>query len=422
MLDYIRSLISLVFVISLGYILLECKIRNKRQFYLLVLYTILWVFCDGLILYNLGYVGFRNYYPLLVHVPIILAFLFLSDFKAIKVFFIFFTTLALALSVSLIGLIISYFFGFNRVLFNVVCFVVYPPTWFIVYRYIRPSFLYMLRNTDKGWLGFCVIPLSFSTLVFFTSKYNLDTVITERAFVFSVLLFILTLAAYVLILRFFQQTREQITLQNEQNLLQAQVAAAHLYLDALQESQNTTIIYRHDMRHHLNLIKAYLADNHQDTAQNYITEVEKTIAEVEVEKYCNNYTVNLILYSYITKAKDEEIAVETRIDLPTQTAVSDMDLCVIFANAIENAVNACKLIPNASDRIIKILCKTQNDKLFIQFTNRYAGSIMFADDMPISSEENHGLGTKSIAAIAKKYGGVSSFSAEGGVFKTSIIL
>ena len=121
---------------------------------------------------------------------------------------------------------------------------------------------------------------------------------------FAGLVFILTLSAYFLILRFFKQTREQLTLQNEQNLLQMQVAAAQMHLEALQESQEKTIIYRHDMRHHLHLINAYLADNNQAAAQKYITEVEKTIEDAAVEKYCSNYTVNLILSSYIAKAKE----------------------------------------------------------------------------------------------------------------------
>ncbi|HEY5585752.1 MAG TPA: ATP-binding protein [Ruminiclostridium sp.] len=99
-----------------------------------------------------------------------------------------------------------------------------------------------------------------------------------------------------------------------------------------------------------------------------------------------------------------------------------MDLCVILSNAIENAVNACKRIPIANDRIIRIICKTKNDKLFIQIANSYEGTIIFVDDMPISIEENHGLGTKSIAAVAQKYGGVYSFTTEDEVFKTSIIL
>ena len=176
------------------------------------------------------------------------------------------------------------------------------------------------------------------------------------------------------------------------------------------------------MRHHLNLIGTYIADNNEAAAQEYITEVEKTIESTAIEKYCRNYTVNLILSSYIAKARNEQICVATQIDLAEKNAISDMDLCIIFANAIENAVHACRLIPSANDRTINIVCKTKNDKLFIQITNSYTGTVWFDDDMPVSTEENHGLGTKSIAAVAQKYDGVYSFTAADGVFKTSIIL
>jgi hypothetical protein len=363
-------------------------------------------------------------YPLLVQLPAFLAFVFVSRFKLIKVFFVHLTLVAISLSLSLTGLIISYFFDFDMAtIMNVVCYIMYLPVGFLVYKYLRPSFLYMLRSTDKGWFGFCIIPLSYTLLIYLISNYNINDVkLQPRTVVSAVLLLILTFAAYLLILRFFKQTREQLTLQNEQNLLQMQVSTAKMHLEELKASQEKAIIYRHDMRHHLNLIDAYLTDNNKAAAQKYITEVEKTIESTSVEKYCNNYTVNLILYSYIAKAKNEQIKVETQIDLLEKTSVSDMDLCVIFANAIENAVNACNLIPNTNDRTLQIVCKTKNDKLFIQITNSYKGTVMFVNDMPVSSEENHGLGTRSIVAVAQKYNGLYSFSADNGVFKTSLIL
>lgn len=420
--DYIRVIINSIFAIILIFILLDYEVKQKKQYYLLWMCMTIVVIVDGLILYNFGFTNFLKLFPLLVYVPLFLTFLFVSKFSAIKVLFIFFTVTAITLSITLIGLIISYFFGFDRIILNFVCYVLYLPTGFLVYKYLRPSFLYMLRNTNKGWFGFCVIPLSYFAILFFTSKNNLNTVISERAVVFAGLVFVLTLAAYILILRFFKQTREQLTLQNEQNISQMQLAAAQIHLEALQESQEKTIIYRHDIRHHLNLIRAYLKDNNLAAAQNYISEVEETIEDAAVETYCSNYSVNLIMSSYIAKARHEKIAVETQIDLPEINAVSDMDLCIIFSNAIENAVNACNYIPNADDRTINIVCKSKNDKLFIQITNSYEGKIRFVDDMPVSTEENHGLGTKSIAAVTEKYGGVCSFTAKDGLFKTSIIL
>jgi len=281
----------------------------------------------------------------------------------------------------------------------------------------------MLRNTDKGWFGFCTIPVSYSVLIYMSSSYNVDAgLFKPRIVLIAILLLVMTLSAYILIFRFFRQTREQLSLQIEQTLLRTQIAAAQTHLETLKESQEKTIIYRHDMRHHLNLISAFLADNNKAATQQYIAEVEKAIESTVVERYCNNYTVNLILSSYISKAKEEQIAVETQINLSEKNTVSDMDLCVIFANAIENAINACMHIPNTNDRTMKIFCKNNNDKLFIQIANSYEGTLKFVDNMPVSTEENHGLGTKSIAAVAQKYSGLYSFSSDNKVFKSTIIL
>ena len=424
--DYIRSFISVIFAISVMYILLDCEIKHKKNRYLFGLYTTVVLIIDGFVFYKYGYTTFMRLFPLLVHLPVFLGFVFVSKFKPIKVFFVHWTLIVIATSITLVALIVSFYFGFSKDIANIIAYTLYLPVFLMIYKYIRPPFLYMLRNNDKGWLGFSLIPISYSVLVYSIGMFNVDAVITVLKIKNAVLIFILISSAYYLILRFFKQTEEQITLQNEQNLLKTQVAAAQLHLEALKESQNKTILYHHDMRHHLNLIDSYLADNNKVAAQKYITAVEKTIDDAKFETYCDNYTVNLILHSYIAKAKNEHITVETQINIPENNSVSDMDLCVIFANGIENAINACLAISNPSERSIRIASHIKNNKLHIQITNSFDGTIMFVDDMPVSTQESHGhghgLGTKSIAAVAQKYGGVYSFTAEDRVFKTSIIL
>jgi len=423
MMGYIRSVLSFIFAISVMYMLLDCEIKHKKDHYLLGLYAAVVLICDGSVLLNFGYTTFMKLYPILVHLPVFLSFVFVSKFKPIKVFFVLLTLVAISTSFSLVGIIISYFFDSSKVVVNIVSYILYLPTWLIIYKHISPTFLYMLRNTDhKGWAGFCLIPLSYSIILYSHGGYNLDAIDIERILMNAVLLFILAFSAYYLIFQFFNKTREQLILRDEQNILISQVAAARLRFEALEESQQKTMLYRHDMRHHLNLINSCLADSNKEAAQKYIDEVKKTINDVTVEKYCSNYTVNLILYSYIMYAKKEEIKVETQINLPEKNAISDMDLCVIFGNVIENAINACNGILDANDRSLKIVCESKNNKLFIQITNSYEGNIKFVEDIPVSTMDNHGLGTKSIAAVAEKYSGVYSFTAKDGVFTTSIIL
>ncbi|PKM86867.1 MAG: GHKL domain-containing protein [Firmicutes bacterium HGW-Firmicutes-12] len=420
--DLIWLLLTITFATILVSMLIDCEVKHKKDLYWMGFFVTFMILFDIFVWINFGHETFIKFYTLLAQIPLFIAFIFVSKYKGMKLVFVHLTVIALVSSIVLLGILIASFFGLNATYMKFICLILYIPTGFITYRYFRPYILYMLRNTDKGWLGFCIIPLTFSMITYSYSKYNLSSVISQASLVPIMRGLIFSLVSYILILWLFKQTREQLTLQNEQNLLQMQIIASKQNLEMLKESQEKTIIYRHDMHHHLNLIDAYLEDDNKIAARKYIAEVENSIAGAVVENHCNNYSVNLILSSYIAKAKNEEIIVETQIDLPEKTAISDMDLCVIFANALENAINACKLIPNAHDRIIKIVCKTKNNKPFIQITNSYEGKVTFVDDMPVSTEENHGLGTKSIASVAQKYDGVYSFEGKNGVFQVSVIL
>ncbi len=422
MMDYLRQLFSLIFAVSVMYLLLDCTEKLKKYRYAVGLYAAVVFICDAVALYKMGYASFMKFYPLLVHLPVFLGFACISSFRPIKVFFVHWTLVAIATSFTSVAIIISYFFHSSKTLINCIVYILYLPSWFAVNKFVRPTFLYMMRNAGKGWFSFCLIPITYSTLIYSIGMYSMDTVITGALVEHAVLFFILGFTAYYMIFKLFKQTRQQFIMQSEQDLLLTQVSAARAHLDALKESQETITLYRHDMRHHLSLIDACLADNNKEAAQKYIAQVESAIEDTVVEKYCGNYTVNLILSSYIAKAQNEAIQVETHIDLPEKNHISDMDLCVIFANAIENATNACKKIPLIEDRTLSIICKTRNDKLLIQIANSYAGEIRFVDEMPVSTIENHGLGTKSIAVVTQKYGGIYSFDARDNVFNTCIIL
>lgn len=423
MLDQIKSLFTLVFAISFMYILLDCDLKNCKKLHLIIPFVAITVIFDTYVLLNFGYTQFMKLYPILVQTPSLIFFTYASKFKLSKVLFIHLTIIALSCSVSVVAIIIAGFLGSTKDVVNVISCIIYPLLACIVYQYLRPTFLYMLHNAEKGWFSFCMIPVSYTLLIYTASRYNLnDIALAPKTVFFALLIFSLTLSAYCLILHNFKQTREQLTLQNEQNLLRTQISAAQDHLKDLKESQEKTIIYRHDMRHHLNLINAFLADNNIVATQKYIAEVQTTLDSTVIDEYCNNYAVNLILYSYLTKAKNDQITVDTQINLPANSRISDMDLCVIFSNAIENAIIACMRITNTKERVLNIICKNKNDKLYIQITNSYQGTLVFVDDMPVSTEENHGFGTKSIATVVQKYNGVCSFSADDTIFKLVVIL
>lgn len=56
------------------------------------------------------------------------------------------------------------------------------------------------------------------------------------------------------------------------------------------------------------------------------------------------------------------------------------------------------------------------DRPYVEIKNPFNNAVMFDGNMPRSKQENHGYGTRSMAAIVTKYDGVYSFTIEDGDF------
>ena len=91
------------------------------------------------------------------------------------------------------------------------------------------------------------------------------------------------------------------------------------------------------------------------------------------------------------------------------------DICSLFGNILENAIESVSKLTNESDRIISIKVQEKASMLIITCDNYYNGTLNFADGLPISSKEDndyHGFGLKSIKRIAKKYGGTLTINTD----------
>jgi len=422
MIDRIEFFVTLGYSIALMAMLLDFELKRNKGSFIMGLLMGLLLLCGGITWVSSGYSDFMIFYPIFVQAPLYIGFWFVSKFKGAKLFFVLLTVVVFSSIPILIGQIVAAFFSYHDGIAGIISFVLALPLTFIVYTYFRPSFLYMLRHERKGWAIFCLIPLSYFVFTWLLGRYDVELVRDASLLWIDTTVAMIIIAAYVLILRHFQQTREQLMLQNEQNILALQVAALQERSETLKESEEKTRIYRHDLHHHLQLINGYLADNKLAEIEKYIVDIEKNIEETVIIKYCDNNTVNLILSPYIHQAQSENIRVESQVDIPKNCKVGDMDLCIILSNALENAIKASIHIEDPGERRIEISCRSKRDKLFIQVSNHFSGEVKFIEDMPVSTEENHGFGTKSIAATVQKYSGLCSFTAEDGIFKMRVIL
>ncbi|HHW30069.1 MAG TPA: sensor histidine kinase [Clostridiaceae bacterium] len=193
-------------------------------------------------------------------------------------------------------------------------------------------------------------------------------------------------------------------------MLEAQFRQAQAEFASLQQLQQTAAAYRHDMRHHFTFLQSLVSDERIDEIKEYLRTAQSDIDTITPIRFCENETVNLILSAFASEAKQLKIMFTVDARLPELLPFSDTELCSLLSNALENAIQATEKIANSNERRIKVRMYSKNNKLCIDIRNSYQTEPILFQGLPVSKEQGHGFGTRSIAHIVEKHGGICQFS------------
>ena len=137
----------------------------------------------------------------------------------------------------------------------------------------------------------------------------------------------------------------------------------------------------------------------------------------------NTDAVNAVLNFYAAQAKNEGIDVSFSIDIDKWQILSDVELCTMIGNLLENAIDAAK---NADDkeRFIELTMTTHGGCwLYIVETNGFDGNIKRKSGEYYSTKRNgRGLGIASIKSTVEKYNGQVEFSHDEQEFYVNIAI
>jgi sensor histidine kinase regulating citrate/malate metabolism len=180
--------------------------------------------------------------------------------------------------------------------------------------------------------------------------------------------------------------------------------------------------WRHDYHNHIQTLKAYRAEGENERLDRYLTELDADLAGVDQLIKSGNVMVDAILNSKLSLAKTRRISINAKALVPEELAISEIDLCVIIGNLLDNAMEACALL-GEHQRFIRVYIDVKRGHLYISVTNSVKGRAAKQNGRYVSAKGGfHGLGLLRIDRLVDKYGGYVKRRNEDGVFTSEIML
>ncbi|MCR5417207.1 MAG: ATP-binding protein [Pseudobutyrivibrio sp.] len=188
--------------------------------------------------------------------------------------------------------------------------------------------------------------------------------------------------------------------------------------------ENIDLINRkyHDLKHQLQIIRE---ENNQDKKNEYIDEIEAGIRKYEAENKTGNDVLDTILTSKSNLCLKHDIQLVSIVDGNLLKHIHVMDLCTIFGNALDNAIEYEIQLPEKDKRMVHLTVSEKQGMIAIVVEN-YCEEIILKDNkLPLTRKSDsrfHGYGIKSIKYSIEKYGGFVNLSNSNNWFRVEMLL
>lgn len=181
--------------------------------------------------------------------------------------------------------------------------------------------------------------------------------------------------------------------------------------------------WRHDYRNHIQNMKIQLAQGNYAELDSYLDSLADDLTTVDTVIKTGNVMADAILNSKLSVAEKLNIRINVKANIPNNIPLSDVELCAVLGNLLDNAAEACAKLPE-SDRFMRIYIGCLKNQLYMSVQNS-TGDVKKIAGRYLSTKQSdgeHGYGIFRIDRVAKKYGGYVNRQNEEGVFATEIMV
>nr|WP_312983467.1 GHKL domain-containing protein [Clostridioides sp.] len=209
----------------------------------------------------------------------------------------------------------------------------------------------------------------------------------------------------------------------ENKIIKDNVEKQYIHYLRMEKEQSKIKQLYHDMNNHMIYIKTIYGDN--EKSNEYIESLDRQINEIKLPFSTNNMTLDVILNDKKYICENKGISLVVNINFSMCDFINMVDVCSIFSNILDNAIEACEKIDSKLNRYINLRGSVVKGFYVIICENTRTNEINF-DGGKIKTDKKdiffHGIGINSVKSSIDKYNGNVEIKILDGVFQVLIII
>ena len=178
--------------------------------------------------------------------------------------------------------------------------------------------------------------------------------------------------------------------------------------------------WRHDYRNHIQNMKNRLDSDSGELSQ-YLDALADDLTEADTLIRTGNVMADALLSGKLAAAQAKGIALHVKAQIPKGLAMSDVELCALLGNLIDNAMEACEKLPE-NERFLRVYIDRFKGQFYLSVQNSSPAVVREKGSFRTTKSGTHGFGLFRIDRIAKKYNGYVNRQYEEGIFATELMI
>ena len=214
------------------------------------------------------------------------------------------------------------------------------------------------------------------------------------------------------------ENKIRMELESVQNVLQNQ------YQQYKQSRESIELINfkYHDLKHQIEVLRK---EQDPEKRNAFLNQMEDEIKQYELQNKTGNGVLDTVLTSKSMYCDAHGITLTSVVDGSLLDFMETMDICSIFGNALDNAIESVLKIDEKEKRLIHVSVSQQKAFVMIRVENYFEGNLDFDKGQLMTTKKEkqfHGYGIKSIRYTAQKYDGAVDISTEDNWFNLKILI